>query len=107
MSDSSTEDRPTLAEHEPPTLKFPRRDYSWDFERQAVRFWGRAHGKAIVCRVTLAALRDHFHLDGNGGPLANETFASNRARIEALAVQKWNAGALEPDGSILLRSEEF
>lgn len=106
MSDSSLDPAEELAS-DPATLKFPRRDYAWDFEHQAVRFWGRASGKAVMCRVTLAALQDHFQLTGGGGPLANEAFASGRARIEALAVQKWNAGALEPDGSILLRSEEF
>lgn len=94
-------------EDELPALIFPRRDYAWDFEQKAVRFWGRAGDKGILCRVTAAALRDHFQLTGADGPLASEAFASGRPRIEALAVQKWNARALEPDGSLLLRSEDF
>ena len=106
MSDSSAEE-PRPPEAAPPALKFVRRDYARDFARQAVRFSGRAGGKAVLCRVTIEALQDHFQLIGQDGPLVKEAFASGRPRIEALAIQKWNAGALEPDGSILLRSEEF
>lgn len=106
MSDSAAAHL-TKPDSDLPTLKFPRRDCAWDFERKAVRFWGRAGDRGILCRVTLAALQDHFQLVGDGGPLASEAFSSGRPRIEALAAQKWNAQALEPDGSILLRSEEF
>ena len=106
MPDNAGECR-SEPEGEPPVLKFARRVYGWDFKRQAVRFWGRAGEKPVVCRVTVAALQDHFQLIGTNSVLAKEAFASGRSRIEALAVQKWNARALEPDGSILLRAEEF
>jgi hypothetical protein len=106
MSDGPT-DEASNAPAAPVALKFPRREYSWDFHRRAVRFWGRAGSKPVLCCITVEALHDHFQLGGDGAALAMEAFASGRARIEALAVQKWNARAVEPDGSILLRSEDF
>lgn len=91
----------------PPALLFPRRECSWDFGTRTVRFWGNAAGKAVPCRIAVAALQDHFHLGDDSSAMAMEAFASGRPRIEGLAAQKWAAGAVEPDGSLLLRAEDF
>lgn len=107
MFDSAAEEALKPPAGDPPALTFPRHPCSWDFERRAVRFWGRAGKRGVPCRVSVEALQEHFQLIGAGSALACEAFASARPRIEALAVQKWNARALEPDGSILLRAEEF
>lgn len=72
MSDCG--DSAPVPDRAPPQLKFPRRDYAWDFDRRAVKFWGLA----VLCRATLAALRDHFQPDADGGPLAKEALAINR-----------------------------
>lgn len=90
-----------------PPLQFPRQECSWDFDRRTVNFWGRAGEKPVLCRIAGEALRDHFHLDGEGNAVAQEAFASSRERILSLAMQKWQAGALEADGSVLLRSQDF
>jgi hypothetical protein len=88
-------------------LSFPTQQFAWDVDHATVNFWGRAEGRAVLCRVTVAALHDHFDLNGVGGPDAQEAFASGRARIEAAAARKWQAGAAEPDGSIFLDSADF
>lgn len=88
-------------------LRFSRRENAWDFVTATVNFWGRAGDKAVLCRIELKALRDHFDLEEEGSAHAQEAFAAGRERIQALAQMKWAAGAVEPDGSIMLRSQDF
>lgn len=85
------------------TIDFPP-DQFYDDWREVVVFPAIATGKRIRCAISMEALGDYF-----GGyrddPLS--TFVENRDRIEKLATKLILDGRFEPDGSLLIRSNDI
>lgn len=67
-------------------------------------FWGREGEKKIKCQIEDIALEDHFS-DGDKLEL-NAAFKKYRSDIEALARKKYLLGQLEPDSSVLIRTND-
>ena len=84
-------------------LSFPDKAHRTDTARGAI-FWGEDGKKRIRCIISREALGDHF---SDGDRLRPDAaFQANRAEIEALANRKYVRGRLEPDGSIIIRTED-
>jgi transcriptional regulator with XRE-family HTH domain len=85
-------------------LIFPEPSERWDGTRDVVRFRALDGSRRIDCAITLEALEDHFRWDADD-PL--DVFRANRAAIEHRIRLKYLNGQVEPDASLLLRSEDF
>ena len=70
----------------------------------SVVFWGNEGNTRVRCRIERNALDDHF--SDNGRLRFNKTFEKHRSEIEALARRKYLLGQREPDGSVLIRTED-
>lgn len=86
------------------TLVFPEPAAFYDFKRTVVSFTGKDGDKKIPCTVSKEALADHFEGD-NKDPL--KVFTANQERIEHEARRKYLAGKIEPDGSVLIKTEDI
>lgn len=86
-------------------LSFPRQVESavasW------VEFPARDRSRLVFCRVSFAALRDHFGLAGADPRQAITVFRAHRRSIEARASRKYDAGQVEYDGSVALGTADF
>ena len=60
--------------------------------------------RAVLCGITVDALRRHFDLK-DGNPL--ECFRSHRDEIEGEALRLLCLDRLEPDGSLLIRDTDL
>ena len=68
----------------------------------AIVFWGQDGDTLVRCRMSRAALDDHF---SDGDKLKPEAaFKRYRQEIEALARKKYLLGQREPDGSVLIQT---
>jgi hypothetical protein len=78
-----------------------------DLSRGGVGFAAMADGECIACFVSQEALRDHF--GGNEMDRASliEVLHAKQSRIRSTVRGKIADGALEPDGSLVLRSADF
>lgn len=84
------------------TIAFPSVE-AWDANRGVVAFPADVNGKRVHCAISWEALQDNF--DGNDvAPL--DCFRANRGAIEAKAESFIRHGRSEPDGSILIRSQD-
>ena len=86
------------------TLEFPGPEERYNSDRGVVILWGRDRETRVRCEISRAALDDHFHGD-NKGKL--EALRANRRTIEEIARRNYLAGRTEPDGSVLIRTEEL
>ena len=86
------------------TLGFPEDDYRYGIA-DGVTFWGLDGDKRVPCRISREALDDHFSERDRLRPDA--AFRKHRRDIEALARRKYLLGQTEPDGSILIRTNEI
>ena len=75
----------------PPWVEFPARDRS----------------RLVFCRISFAALKDHFGLTGTDPRQAITVFRAHRRRIETRALRKYDAGQIEYDGSVVLDTADF
>lgn len=91
----------SLDRHE---LRFLERDEHYNVERAAVMFTGQDRDKRVRVSVSREALDDHFRGDGKDKV---EVFRANRAAIEERARQKYLAGEMESNGSVLVRTTDF
>jgi|HubBroStandDraft_6_1064221.scaffolds.fasta_scaffold20165_1 fido (protein-threonine AMPylation protein) len=91
----------SLEQHD---LRFPAPDENYNFDRQAVVFWGQDGNTRVQCAISREALDDHFHGD-NKDKL--EVFKANRRTIEQQARRKYLVGRTEPDGSVLIRTGDL
>jgi transcriptional regulator with XRE-family HTH domain len=81
------------------TLVFTEDAFSHDTSDTIV-FWGQDGETRVLCRISRAALDDHF---SESDRLKPETaFKKHRKEIEALARRKYLDGEREPDGSVLV-----
>ena len=85
-------------------LTFPKSASRYDSIRMAVLFTGKDGEKTVPCAISQEALEDHFD-DDNKEPAKG--FRANRRRIEHEARRKYLAGRLEPDGSVLIKTEDL
>ena len=86
------------------TLVFPDQEFRSDIDERII-FWGQDGEKRVRCMISREALDDHF---SDGDRLRQEAaFKKYRSDIEALARKKYLLGQLEPDGSVLVRTNEI
>jgi transcriptional regulator with XRE-family HTH domain len=85
------------------TLSFDE-DASRDVDDSVV-FWGNDGEKRVRFRIARAALDDHF---SDGDRLKPEAaFRKHRRDIEGLARRKYYLGQCEPDGSVVVRTDDI
>lgn len=86
------------------TLAFTDKEFVYD-SGSGVTFWGQDGKTRVRCRIAREALDDHF---SNGDRLRPKAaFEKHRQEIEALARRKYLRGQLEPDKSVLIRTNEI
>lgn len=86
------------------TLEFPDEEFRDSFG-EGVIFWGQEGKKRVKCVISREALDDHF---SDGDRLRPDAaFKKYRSDIEALARKKYLLDRLEPDGSVLVRTNEI
>ncbi len=71
----------------------------------ALVFWGQDGETRVRCRISREALDDHF---SDGDKLRPDAaFKKYRKDIETLARRKYLSGQREPDGSVLIRTNDI
>lgn len=85
------------------TLAFPDPEHRYESSRGTIAFWGQDGTQRVACRISREALDDHFS-DRNRNP--ERAFKKYRKEIEAWARRKYVSGQREPDGSILIRTND-
>jgi transcriptional regulator with XRE-family HTH domain len=71
----------------------------------AIVFWGQDGETRVRCRISREALDDHF---SDGDKLKPEAaFKKYRKEIETLARRKYLSAQREPDGSVLIRTNDI
>jgi hypothetical protein len=85
------------------SLIFPGLE-AWDGATGVVHFPACPGGRAVLCGITVDALRRHFDLK-DGNPL--QCFLSHRDEIEGEALRLLCLNRLEPDGSLLIRDTDL
>jgi len=85
-------------------LTFPDREHRTDSTRGTI-FWGEDEGRRVRCIISREALDDRFSEGDKLRPDA--AFQKHRAEIEAFASRKYALGQLEPDGGIIIRSQDL
>jgi transcriptional regulator with XRE-family HTH domain len=89
------------------TLTFPTPKQKYNFERAVVVFWGYTDGhQEIRCAISLEALQDHFDNNSHDDN-ALHIFNKHQKAIEHEARRKYLANQFEPDGSILIKSNDL
>jgi len=86
------------------TLVFTDPDSSYDSSR-GVTFWGQDGDKRIRCLISREALDDHFSENYRLRPEA--AFKKHRPEIEAAARKKYLRGQQQPDGMVLVVTQDF
>ena len=84
------------------TLVFAKSDETADSD--GMTFWGRDGMARVRCRISREALDDHFSDGGRMRPEA--AFKKHRAAIETLARRRYLLGHREPDGSVMIRTQD-
>ena len=85
------------------TLAFPDQEFSSDIGA-GVTFWGQEGSVRVRCRISREALDDHFSDNDKLRP--ESAFKKHRPAIEALARRKYLLDHREPDGTVLIRTED-
>lgn len=86
------------------TLGFLDEDYRYGTV-EGVMFWGQDGEKRILCKISREALDDHFSEHDRLRPEA--AFRKYRRDIEAMARRKYLLGQSEPDGTVLIRTNDL
>lgn len=86
------------------TLTFPDKVARYDSVRDVAVFEGRDGDRTIRCAISREALEDHF--EGNHEDPV-KVVGAHRSRIEHEARRKYLGGYLDPDGSILIRTDDL
>ena len=87
------------------TLIFPDQEHRYEYSRGTLLFWGQHGTQRVPCRISREALDDHFSDRDRLKPDA--AFKKHRKQIEALARRKYVSGQREPDGSVLIRTNDI
>lgn len=91
---------------ERPAIGFPDKIARYDPDRDVVLFPGQTDDGEMTCAISGEALEDHFDARGTSQRARLAAFRANRDDIEAAAYRKVVSRRTEPDGSILIRSED-
>jgi len=86
------------------TLTFADTEFSYD-PGLGVTFWGQDGTMRVHCRISRDALDDHFSEQDRLRPDA--AFKKHRPEIQALMRRKYLLGPIEPDGIVLLRTQDI
>ena len=86
------------------TLVFGDPGSSYD-SSLGVTFWGEDGEKRVRCRIAREALDDHFSENDRLRPEA--AFKKHRSEIEAVARKKYLRGQQQPDGTVLIATQDF
>jgi hypothetical protein len=82
-------------------VTFPNLE-AWESSRMVVSFPAESEGRRINCAVSMEALQNHFH----GHKLMPlEAFRTHRWQIERIAEYLITRKRFEPDGSVLVRTQ--
>jgi Protein of unknown function (DUF1488) len=84
------------------SLTFRDRPLLVDAEREKLIFRAFAGETPVRCAVTIAAIRDLSGMSGHDPLLASVRFREHREFVQGIIVGKYQAGAVEEDGSILI-----
>jgi transcriptional regulator with XRE-family HTH domain len=87
------------------TLTFPDQEHRYESSRGTVAFWGQDGTQRVLCRISREALDDHFSDRDRLKP--DTAFKEYRKQIEALARRKYVSSQREPDGSVLIRTNDI
>lgn len=87
------------------TLTFPDQEQRYESSRGSVAFWGQDGTRRVLSRISREALDDHFSDRDRLRP--EGAFKKYRKQIEALARRKYVSGQREPDGSVLIRTNDI
>ena len=87
------------------TLTFPDQEHRYETSRGTIAFWGQDGTQRVLSRISREALDDHFSDRNRSNPDA--AFKKYRKQIEALARRKYLSGQREPDGSVLIRTNDI
>jgi transcriptional regulator with XRE-family HTH domain len=87
------------------TLAFPDQERRYESSRGTIAFWGQDGTQRVLCRISREALDDHFSDRGRSKPDA--AFNKYRKQIEALARRKYLSGQREPDGSVMISTNDI
>jgi len=85
-------------------LTFPDPKKFYDQTRKVIVFFGEDQHQKITCAISREALVDHYY---KGSKSLEAAFVKYRSRIEHEARRKYVSGRLEPDGSILIKTEDL
>ncbi len=85
-------------------LIFPASNARYDSIREIVIFTGNDGDKTVSCAISREALEDHF-ADHNKNLVS--VFNTQHERIEHLARRKYLAGQIEPNGLVLIKTEDI
>lgn len=83
------------------TLVFTDPEFRRD-SNDTIVFWGKDGETKVCCRISRAALDDHFSENDKLRPEA--AFKKHRQEIEALARRKYLYDQREPDGSVFIQT---
>jgi transcriptional regulator with XRE-family HTH domain len=86
------------------TLVFPEQEFRYEMV-QGVTFWGQDGKKRVRCRISREALDDYFSERDRLRPEA--AFRKYREKIESLARRKYQLDQLEPDGTVLVKTDDL
>ncbi|RYD85874.1 MAG: DUF1488 domain-containing protein [Sphingomonadales bacterium] len=80
---------------------------AYDGSVDTVSFYAEANGRPIACSVSREALLHHARKSGGSGEELLNIFHDNSSAVGRLAKRKFETNALEPNGSILIRSADL
>lgn len=86
------------------SLIFSDTEAYYDSAYMTVRFVGQDDGKQVTCAISREALEDHFGLTNQD---VIKVFSKHMEHIQHEARRKYLSKLLEPDGSVLVRSEDL
>ncbi len=85
-------------------LIFPAHNAYYDSTRELVIFTGNDSDKTVSCAISQEALEDYFNSENKN---FLTTFTKHHERIEhLLARRKYLAEQIEPNGLVLIKSED-
>jgi hypothetical protein len=79
---------------------------TWDGGRMVAIFWASMGDQRVPCAISFEALQDQRHFHEDPGPPI-DTFRRHRPVIENLARRLIRQRRFEPDGSILIRAQDW
>ena len=80
---------------------------AYDRGADSIAFHAEANGGPIACSVSREALQAYARTSGSSGEQLLDIFHDNSSAVGRLAKRKFEANALEPNGSILIGSADL